>query len=154
MGLRKFILFFFNYLVPCAYILWCLIKYELGLRLFLKSGNPKCHFSVWDSLMSPPGIGQHILRNDVNEQCFMEDTGKVWLSSILIEFTEVWSLWVAWHYVSFLSKDSFCPIWLMQSDVWQQATTKTETHQVLCLYGWVSFLCLEICTTEKKKFEL
>lgn len=50
--------------------------------LFLKSGNSKCHCSVWDSLMSPPGIGQHVLRNNVNEQCFSEDMGKIWLSSI------------------------------------------------------------------------
>lgn len=57
-----------NYLVPWAYVLWCLIKFEVGLKFFPKSGNPECHFSVWDSLMSPPGIGQHVLRNDVNEQ--------------------------------------------------------------------------------------
>lgn len=54
-----------------------LIKYELVLRLLLKSGNPKCHFSVWDSLMSAPRIGLHVLKNDVKEQCFSEGMSKV-----------------------------------------------------------------------------
>lgn len=53
------------------------MKYELVLRLLLKSGNPKYHFSVWDSLMSAPGIGLHVLKNDVNEQCFSEYVSKV-----------------------------------------------------------------------------
>lgn len=34
--------------------------------LFLQLGNPKCHFPAWDSLMSPTGIRQCILKDHVN----------------------------------------------------------------------------------------